>query len=33
MPNRDTADVVYQFNKAFVDHDPDLLMAWSARTA
>lgn len=33
MRNRDTADVVHQFNQAFLDHDPDLLSAWSARTA
>ncbi len=26
MANRDTTDVVYQFNKAFVEHDPDLLI-------
>ncbi|MFC0623378.1 nuclear transport factor 2 family protein [Kribbella deserti] len=26
MPNRTPAEVIHQFNKAFVDHDPDLLV-------
>ncbi|WP_041289443.1 nuclear transport factor 2 family protein [Kribbella flavida] len=26
MPSRATTEVIHQFNKAFVDHDPDLLI-------